>query len=210
MKFYLGFILFFLVTGINAQQVTYIGDTSNVYYFKDEVVGMLDSIVDDKMKYTDSTCVVYYEKEKKTIAFKSFLRGDTLTQYDYWRNGQLKKKTIRVNIKDEESIDYYEEVYCQNGQLIEVSYPSSHNIQHITEYYCNGNKKIQCDFIYPFGGFGDITEWYENGKIKSVRHRKFSNNRFYYEGNFEFYNESGGLDSIEVYKNNKLLETRKK
>jgi antitoxin component YwqK of YwqJK toxin-antitoxin module len=219
MKVSLVIILLLLGIQSNAQQVTYIGDINAIKYVKNGYNLPIDSIVLDMMSYSDSTCAVYFEKSMKTIAYKSILRKDTLYKYDYWRNGQLKKRTIGINVSPEGETSYYEEVYCQNGQLIIKDFPSSQKKQHIFSYYCNGKVRSELDYIFPVGGFGDIKRWYENGNLEFIEHKdtvSTANSVGIFvkgtirEGVFKYYNMNGLMDSELTYRNDTLIKTIRK
>jgi antitoxin component YwqK of YwqJK toxin-antitoxin module len=207
-------ILFFIpflfsIGNLRAQQVTYIGDSATIVYERDWEVVVIDSVVRDKMSLVDSSCIVYYSKTSKDVAYKSVLKGDTMIQYHYWRNGQLKKKVIWVK-EGPRFQQHNTQTYCQNGQLIEAFDYDPPQKEHITMYYCNGNKHFECDYTLGTMAFGDMEWWYEDGKIKEVGRRELkSDGRIYKDGDYRFYNENGSLDSTEVYKNSQLVKTIK-
>jgi antitoxin component YwqK of YwqJK toxin-antitoxin module len=193
----------------NAQHKTYIGDTSTIEYFKDRFNRPIDSITWDKMEGKDTSCMVFYEKEMKTIAFRSYLKGDTEYRYDYWRNGELKQKTIVVFYSPDNHLWIWTEAYCQNGQLIEKYNHADTAIRHRIGYYCNGQKQYECDFGYKYGTQGEIKVWYEDGKLKELGHKQIKNGHGEVEGDWNYYNENGKIDSTEVYKNSVIVETIK-
>lgn len=202
---------------VKAQQIAYFGDTTGLSYFNYGANMSIDSLVVDNYTYKDSIkdsiCIVYYDKTNKHIAYKSHRTKDSLYIYNYWRNGQLKEfskwvKTPYVEFGYREYSLYYDEVHCESGQLINKIYYTNKDQKNVV-YYCNGNKRFESMFLpREEGAHGEMKGWYEDGKIKMTGDRKvFSDGSVHKEGDFNYYNENGSLDSIQVYKMDTLIRT---
>lgn len=191
----------------SAQRIRYITDTSDILYAPDNYGFSIDSIV--YQTGSISPLIVYYDRSNKTEAFKSVFIKDSCICYDYWRNGRLKMKTVYVKNKSNDFVVWYNEAYCQNGNLIcrNDIYIHKHKV---IIYYCNGQKK--CEYVISGAVLdGLVSCWYENGRLKSQAYYKANSDITRIKiGKWEFYNESGGLDSTELYKDDKLIKTIKK
>ena len=219
--------LFFLLTS-KAQVKLFIGDSSIVKYEILEGYKELDSIIfihdpndpqnqQVKRRYTEngreitlalsdfSYCEpyqVFFDKKFHKLAYSSESTGDTCKTFDYWRNGKLKKKTIYCKKKYNYPYKYYEEVYCENGNLIQKGLQNPDGMQLIVSYYCNGNKKRE--FNWEKGKLeGKWTEWFENGKLKLESF--YEHNSPY--GEWKYWTEEGNLSKTELYKDARLIKT---
>ena len=89
---------------------------------------------------------------------------------------------------------------CENGQKIINWCPYLFvNKTLITRYYCNGNKRIEyTQFEDKWDGL--FTEWYENGFKKEQVN--FINNNM--EGEKKYWDNKGNLIKIELYQSGVL------
>lgn len=201
--------------GLAAQNKTYIGDTSNVIYVKSyDANPELDSITVVKARNSDSDWIVYFDKTEKSIAYSSYLNGDSLITCDYWRNGKLKQKNVKI--KDKMRGFYIwiiQQIYCQNGQCVAILFPNDPKKHHYITYYCDGKKKHEYNEIN--GRFDGEEYWYyPDGKIRSTASYRYvftddSISHNYPVGEWKFYDLSGKIDSTQVYKHYKLIKTIK-
>lgn len=131
---------------------------------------------------------VYYDNTENLLLSQTQY-GDTSIVLQYYRNGQLFRKDIALN-----GIELiYEERWCKNGQLVrKVDY--SEEEMHISNIYCNGNKKNEFILIgiFPEGVF---QSWYENGQLKEIGEYKDGDKI----GVWKYYDENGNLIKEEKY-----------
>jgi antitoxin component YwqK of YwqJK toxin-antitoxin module len=188
-----------------AQKTATIYDSDLVYYKKDILNNDLDSVVwiRDENRYS-ILWNVYFDKEKKYLAYSSIAYLDSCVMYDFWRNGSLKKKN-EYKKSNGIYVLYYEELYCKNGQLIEKEYPNKPEKQHIINYYCSGQKKNEFTQM-GLGVDGPMVWWFENGNKKYDFFYKNSIK----EGEWRYYSEDGKLNKTEKYKNGNLINEAKK
>jgi hypothetical protein len=172
-------ILFILAAlPASGQEKMHISDSLTFSYATIDWLPEVDSVVQMKFptdsNIDDAVCneiEVYFDKGLKHLAYESKVSGDSCFTYDYWRNGQLKRKnTYLTGLENWEGIpiDWHYLAYCENGQLIR-DYPSPNSRTDkylVTYYYCSGNKKLE---YYQLGPVVDglMTEWYDHGKVKS-------------------------------------------
>lgn len=148
--------------------------------------------------------VIYFDEQKTMVAYESKTDGDTCITYDYWRNGQLKVYNRFVVDEYNFPVWTYEEVYCENGQLIRFSYPNLREPQFIENYYCNGNLKNQFTLDMATT-IGEMTWHWENGNKNwqgsSEKNRKY--------GIWQRWDEYGSLSELSVYEDNWAIEETK-
>lgn len=199
---------------MSGQTITTLADTANVLYSPPNIGMEGDSqvFVRNKERYT-IPWKVYFDKDKKNLAYQSTLNGDTCTTFDFWRtNGKLKKKTKFV--KDTSWVNpiygpvfhwYYEERYCVNGQQTYKGYPNNSSSQKVILYHCNGKKKLEytlnADNIAPEGVF---MMWYENGKKQEERYYKNG----IPEGVWTYWKIDGSIYKKEKYIDGEQVETK--
>lgn len=200
----------FLLTSplLFSQKKLHLSDTSYVTYgpsddseYIDSVVFILDGV---NLTYCDKY-EVYYDHAFKQLAYESYSTGDSCFVKQYWRNGNLKKKTIFIEWEDGIPVWWYEEMYCKNGQIVYKG-PTPNQPEKFlsTYYYCNGNKRLEY-YHLNLGADGKMTYWYENGQLES---------EMYFEndipvGEWKYWNEDGSLKATERYKDGELVETIK-
>ena len=142
---------------------------------------------------------IYFDTNKKNLAYETRFKGDTLFQIDYYEIGHV--KLMDSYIKNGRSyvwLCHYEG--CENGQKIINWCPYLFvNKTLITRYYCNGNKRIEyTQFEDKWDGL--FTEWYENGFKKEQVN--FINNNM--EGEKKYWDNKGNLIKIELYQSGVL------
>ena len=147
---------------------------------------------------------VYFDDNLKHLAYKSESVGDSCITYDYWREGQLKKRTVHLRNQDGVPVWWSNEVYCENGSIIykgpSLNQPGK---KQIINYYCNGNKRIEF-YHMGLGAEGKMTKWYANGNLESESY--FENNEPI--NRWKYYNQNGALIREEIYENGKLTSTK--
>jgi hypothetical protein len=180
-------------SGVSQAQVKIaLSDTARVSYVPAFGWEQIDSIVFLHTLGTPPFCEdaeVYFDDELTRLAYVSRVEGDSCIAWDYWRNGQLKKKTIHLLDHDRIPIWWSDEIYCENGQLIfKGPSPNVPGTHHYITWYCSGKKKREFDHM-DFGAHGVITTWFENGKIESEE--------YYDNGNpvgvWKYFDENGKL-----------------
>ncbi|WP_179317934.1 toxin-antitoxin system YwqK family antitoxin [Winogradskyella undariae] len=149
---------------------------------------------------------------------------------EYYENGKLKKSinySNKVKIKKNEALpNHYGELigkyitYYNNGQIKSKLYYKNNKIEnrHYCYYYLNGQKS-ECGYLresnstYPKPiKYGLWTEYYENGKIKSIG--KYANDTYifcgvvpydreyiYKIGEWKYYYENGQIMTSGIYLN---------
>ncbi|HEY0030192.1 MAG TPA: hypothetical protein VGC65_05495, partial [Bacteroidia bacterium] len=147
---------------------------------------------------------VYFDEAKTKLAFESVIHGDTCIESTYWRSsGKLKKKDKNYKVDG----DYkwiYEELYCENGQLIRKDNPNNPAEEKVVNYYCNGKKKNEFT-MHGINWEGPFTKWYENGQMESFGHYIKTQK----DGEWKYWNEKGDLLITEIYKTGVLIESKK-
>jgi antitoxin component YwqK of YwqJK toxin-antitoxin module len=209
MKFFISLITFFAFSNyLFSQEKLTIGQSEKVIYSMDYENNELDSVVFISENGRFCKCdeiEVFFDKEKKNLAYKSFQIDDTCKTLDYWKDGSLKKLMFYVwdeNIPGAPNWTYHER-YCKNGQAIYKGYVSNYwKMTDMVIYYCNGNKKVQRDSLGEQNE-GKVTSWYQNGNIET---------EFYFKnreevGDWKYYNVQGKLIKTEFYRLGKLTKT---
>jgi antitoxin component YwqK of YwqJK toxin-antitoxin module len=192
--------------GMKGQNVGFIDDTLAIFHY-----GNLadDKDIDSTVYFLDfdkryNNWIIYFDYAKQHLAYQSNLKGDTCIMINYWRNGNIKERTIYAKGKFNLFEWYSEEEYCKNGQLIFKDCPiQTEEKKLVLRYYCSGQLKMKW-WIQGHTADGLFTQWYENGKIKSEWN--FVNKK--QEGEWKYWDESGKLQKIEIYKEGKLIETK--
>ena len=205
MKTLVSIFLFLFSTGIIAQSKLVISDTIKVKYKTSQWVGIDSTVIINSNE--EGYCKfyeVYFDKNFRTLAYKSVVIGDSCIEYDFWRNGKLKKKTIYLIDEVQSPIWWYDELYCANGSLIfEGPSPNQKGRKHYIHYYCNGNKREEFE-VENVGVYGLMRTWYENGNLQSDS---------YYEnstpiGKWTYYDKNQKVNKVEIYKKGELIETK--
>jgi hypothetical protein len=205
MKFSIVLLLMHLTVYSIAQTRFIISDTNHLVYSRSDWEE-IDSVVfifwDEHPSCCDSY-EVYFDENLQHLAYKSESIGDSCISYDYWRGGQLKKRTVHLRDNDGIAIWWSDEVYCENGSIIykgpSLNQPGK---KQIINYYCNGNKKIEF-YHMGIGAEGKMTRWYENGNLESESF--FENNEPIHT--WKYYNLNGELIREEFYETGKLSRT---
>jgi len=148
---------------------------------------------------------IFFDSNKKKLAYFSSIIADTCTRTNYWRNGKIKDKAIYVKSNEGDFRWWCQESYCENGQLIVKHCPHIDFIedQLLTRYYCNGKKDLE----YTQHGntaIGNFTKWYEDGTTQFINH--FDENGP--SGEWKFWDEKGNLKKVETYKDGSLIDTK--
>tara|TARA_B100000809_G_C14903342_1_gene447060 strand:- start:108 stop:737 length:630 start_codon:yes stop_codon:yes gene_type:complete len=196
-----------ILAGLNcfSQIETFISDTARLTYFPNSNNIEIDSIIaikDYEKEYSEWK--IYFDKNKRQLAFESILNADTCTKIDYWRNGTIKKKTVMVKGKDSIYRWWCDIQYYQNGQLIVEWCPSKFNDKTlITRYYPNGKKQMQWT-QFQIGAVGIFTWWHDNGQKESEVN--FENN--VEEGERKYWNEDGVLIKTEIWKDGEIVNSK--
>jgi len=155
-------------------------DTDSVVYIKDYT-----------KRFTDQA--IYFDRDKRALAYKSVVRSDTCIISNYWRNGKLKSRDTYLNKGKYDYRKSCSDLYCENGQLIvhwcaEVDF-------FVIRYYCSGKKQMTWTHD-GIGAKGPMVKWYENGqKFWEVN---YINNME--EGEWTYWDEKGKLLKIEIWK----------
>ena len=206
MKHKLFIILTFIALGIRAQSVTVFSDTIHVGMILKTLQPELDTtfyIIDDN-HYTVSW-KVYFDQSKTKLAYESVIHGDTCIESNYWRStGKLKKKIKNYKAGVDWYLWIYEEMYCENGQLIRKDNPSNKGSELVINYYCNGKKKNEFTVV-GINWDGPFTTYFENGQKESDGHYI----KTMKDGEWKYWKENGELHFIEIYKDGNLIETKK-
>ena len=176
-----------------------IGQSDSVQYAPSLYNEELDSIVNVGYKGQPLFCEtfeVFFDSLKTKLAFKSYTKNDTCYTINYWRNGKVKMVNNYTGPSEQPVWTnwYYEELYCNNGQLIRKTYLNSTEKVTIVNYYCNGNKKNEFSIKGPFAD-GKHTWWYPNGQIQSESYFK-DNNKV---GTWKYWDINGNLTKKEIY-----------
>lgn len=207
MRHKLFIILTFLSLGIRAQNVTTFSDTLHVATYLDRNQPEIDTAIDiiDGNHYS-VPWKVYFDQNKTKLAYESIIHGDTCTEFNYWRsNGKLKRKMKYYKLPNEDFYVWvYEEIYCENSQLIRKGNHNNKGTEHIINYYCNGKKKNEFTFV-DIDWEGLFTTWYESGQKETEG--QYSKNQK--QGEWRYWDETGKIKLIENYKDGKLLEKKK-
>lgn len=206
MKYKLALLFIIWTVLLKSQNVAVITDTLHVRLLKDVDVDSIIAIRDENQ--FSSPWEVYFDQNKNKLAYKSIIKGDTCFTYDYWRsNGKLKRKTKQyIEPTAKYPIWVYEEIHCENGQLIRETNPNPINKKiRVVNYYCNGKKKSEYTNINNIFQYeGEVATWYENGRRQMQGFYKETKE----EGTWNYWNESGDLTKVEIYKDGKLIETK--
>ena len=184
-----------------------LSDTSIVGYYPSTEWEDIDSLVYIHSGGGDCTLcddyLVYFDNEFQNIAYVSQSFGDTCVVQDFWRNGNLKRKTVYLKHSDGFPIWWFDEIYCQNGQVIfKGPSPNQPGKKLFINYHCNGTKKLEF-YHEGMGADGKMTWWYANGKLESESY--YDNNEP--TGEWKYWNEDGLLIKTERYEAGKLVET---
>lgn len=203
MKKFITIALFLIsIQGI-AQDTLIIGESERIIQSLDLSYPELDSLIlvmDGTNVNYCKPVVVYFDKEKKKIAYRSETFGDSCSTFNYWTNGLLKKRVNYIMI-DGAPVWWSEELYCSNGQLIfKGPSPNQPGRKLYVNYYCNGFKKNEF-YHLGLGVDGKMTWWYENGVIESES---------FYDKNipiglWKYYDDSGKLIKTEKYENGEVI-----
>jgi hypothetical protein len=187
-------------------------DTSEVTYDLASWPNEIDSIIS---VYTscnnDQEVEVFFDVEKKQIAYEQKVVNGYCIKQQYWRNGGLKSRII---LGRTEGDNYYgtikeEAFYCENGQLIvlDIRSPLPEDKDqwpkfHYIKYHCNGKKHVEFTRLgnYPEGLF---RSWYENGNLESELFYKDEK----WDGEQKYYNTDGKLEQIQIYKDGELMKS---
>lgn len=142
---------------------------------------------------------VFYSINKDNLLLEKYCINDSCYTFQYFFNGNLKRKQVTI-----EGFNLvYEEIWCENGQLIrKVDYTIMP--QHITNYYCNGKKKNEFT-LNEYRAIGIHLWWYDNGQIKT---EGFFNNEGNQSGIWKYYDDHGKLLKEEKYDDGKLKDTK--
>ena len=193
---------------VGAQEVLVLGQAEKAEYIADVEYEGIDSLV--FIDEPGRLCVcddieVYYDTTKESLAYKTFAEPDTCHKYQYWKNGQLKKHVIYLSEPSRNvPVWWWEEAYCENGQLIYrgPTFNQSERFAYVL-YDCNGGKRKE--FIREGEGIvGEIKLWYANGQLKEVWNWK----DYKEDGEWKYFSEAGSLVKVEVYDMGKLVETK--
>lgn len=196
-----------LLVGIDclSQIETFITDTARVTYFQGNNYTEIDSIIaikDYEQEYSEWK--IYFDKDKRQLAFESILTGDTCTKIDYWRNGLIKKKTIMVKGGDNFYRWWCDIQFYQNGQLIVKWCPYQFTEKTlITRYYPNGKKQMEWT-QFLMGAVGMFTWWHDNGQKESEVN--FEN--YVEEGERKYWDRKGNLIKTEMWKNGEIVSSK--
>jgi antitoxin component YwqK of YwqJK toxin-antitoxin module len=197
----------FLLIGLSCygQTETFITDTSRINYLLPANNTDIDSVVTIKdYEKGFSDWEIYFNKSKKQLAYESIINGDTCTKIDYWRNGNLKKKTLLVKGKDNYFRWWCDIQYYQNGQLIVEWCPSQFNEKTlITRYYPNGKKQMQWT-QFQIGAVGMFIWWHDNGQKESEVN--YENN--VEEGERKYWDKEGSLIKSEMWVNGEIVSPK--
>jgi antitoxin component YwqK of YwqJK toxin-antitoxin module len=149
---------------------------------------------------------VYYDEQKRYIAYESYSRNDSCFVFQYWKDGSLKKFTLHITMQGH-PVWWYDESYCQNGQLLHRGPSPNQAVPGKTvTYHCNGNKKLEWERIIikdMWQPDGKMTRWFENGQIESESWY----NKGKEMGEWVYYNESGKIIKREWYESGKLSKS---
>ena len=200
-------LLLILLSGFSVAQSRFVvSDTNNLIYSKcewEEIDSVVFILSNGNPPFCDSY-EVYFDDHFQHLAYKSERVGDSCITYNYWRSGQLKKRTVYLQNANDFPVWWSDEIYCKNGATIyKGPSPNQPGKNHIISYYCNGNKKIEY-FHEGIGAEGKMTSWHENGNLES---------ELYFENNepintWKYYNPNGELIKEEFYENGQLTSTK--
>lgn len=194
----------FLLIGLSCygQTETFITDTSKITYLLPPNNTDIDSVVIIKdYEKGFSNWKVYFDKDKKQLAYESIISGDTCTKVDYWRNGNIKKMTIMVKGEDDFYRWWCDIQYYKNGQLIVKWCPYQFTEKTlITRFYPNGRKQMEWT-QFQMGAVGMFTWWHDNGQKESEVN--FEN--YVEEGERKYWDRDGNLIKTELWKSGEVV-----
>ena len=197
------FILSSFLLSCFGQTSYFLGDTTHFKYINVFPANPdIDSVIfikEYEKRYTDWT--IYFEKNKKKLAYKSVVKSDTCSITNYWRNGKIKSIDTYVNKGKYDFRLSCSDSYCQNGQQI-VHWCTDANF-FVTRYYCSGKKQMEWT-SNGIGVEGLIIKWYENGQ--KLSQGNFANNM--QEGEWKYWDDKGKLLKVEIWKEGSLTETK--
>jgi len=207
MKYIVPTILTLFALTIRAQNITVFSDTMHVGINLNKQQPELDTtiyILDDN--HYSVPWKIYFDNAKTKLAYESIVKGDTCTEFNYWRsNGKLKRKMKYYILPNEDFYNWvYEENYCENGQLIRKCNPNNPKTEHIINFYCNGKKKSEFTFV-GINWEGLFTTWFENGQKESDGYYTKTKK----QGEWKYWNENSELVLTEIYKDGELIESKK-
>jgi antitoxin component YwqK of YwqJK toxin-antitoxin module len=168
--------------------------------------------IDEKNKIWYSNGNVMYDYVK--------IGKDTMIEYYYYRNKNIKKKTTHCYHCFEQDGDGYqypkkyfhyaphkEEYFCENGQFTR-SYNFGVTEKDVKTYYCNGNTRSYIEKYYKqMKLVGEFIYYYENGKINYKGHFKEHEegepqNVSVEVGEWTYYDVDGNVERIELFDEN--------
>lgn len=198
-------LLLLVPTVLSSQTKLFISNTSKVIYNLCLEWEDADTVVFVKRTGNLNFCdhyKVYFDKSLRNLAYSSHSSGDTCTTQDFWRDGGLKKKTVYVKQPAGHPLWWFEEVYCQNGQVVFKGPSPNQPAKNLhTNYYCNGNKKVEF-YNVEMGADGKMTRWFESGQVQSETY--FDKNGP--TGDWKFWSEKGKLIKTERYVEGELIK----
>ncbi len=200
------FLFFVIAYSSKSQQeekITLTNDTINVEY---ESKFETNNLIPDKFYFIVGSnrfnyhWKVFNESNPKILLLEFQCKNDSCITNQYYNNYQLKRKIIETSLRGL----IYEELWCDNGQLIrKVDYTNMP--QQITNYYCNGKKKNEFT-LDGYRAIGKHLWWFDNGQIEV---EGLFDKEGQQSGLWKYYNESGNLIKTEEYESGKLIKTTK-
>ncbi|MCB0401216.1 MAG: hypothetical protein KDD41_03975 [Flavobacteriales bacterium] len=142
---------------------------------------------------------VYYDSNFTKILLDYYCDNDSCITLQYFSNGKLERKEVGTI----QGQYVYEEIWCENGQLVrKVDFMQQPN--HIVNYYCNGVKKNEFNRIAGFIK-GDYKWWYNNGQI---RLEGLYGDMGTEDGTWKYFSDEGTLLKEEIWEKGVLKETK--
>jgi antitoxin component YwqK of YwqJK toxin-antitoxin module len=104
---------------------------------------------------------VFYDVSFKIKMADFYLKGDTIYQINYYRNGNKKSDLRCVDTHDTR----YHAQWCENGHLIIERKDFYDRLQTFTFYYCSGQKYQEYLIYRGMDAWGTMRCWHENGQL---------------------------------------------
>lgn len=133
---------------------------------------------------------VFLDVELSDVLFESYWKGDTLITKQYYPNNRLKRYSALYQGYDL----VYEELYCDNGQLI---FKNRYNVgvNKVVNYYCSGLMK-KMFFLNKVFLVGMYYSWYDNGILKERGEYDERGNK---TGRWIYYTKNGEVENVEEH-----------